>query len=136
MLKKTFLLALFACALYSPCEAVTSVEKLVDDFATLPVVEQRRLSDRMAGTHIYTATVAAEITEPGLFERFAKKLYYKVTSQIMTSPVKKKEFKVIYCYTNPNKALSFKKGDRIKGYGTLMKIEAGMFWVAVWLEMD
>lgn len=53
----------------------------------------------------------------------------------MTSPVKKQEFKIIYCYTDGPQAMAFKSGDRIKGYGTLIKVESGMFWATVWLEM-
>jgi hypothetical protein len=123
------------CSLYSPCQAITTVEKLVDDFASLSALEQQKLNQRLEGTSVYTSTLVTEITEPGLFDRFASKLYYKVTSEIMTSPLKRKEFKVIYYYTDGKKAMAFNKGDKIKGYGTFMKIETGVFWIAVSLEM-
>ncbi|MFA5362360.1 MAG: hypothetical protein WC335_03815 [Candidatus Omnitrophota bacterium] len=136
MVKKIFIAALFVCFFYSPCRAITTVEKLVDEFAGLSVLEQQKLSERMAGTNIYSSGTVTDITEPGLFDRFAGKLYYKVTSELMTSPDKRKEYKIIYCYTDSKKALAFKLGDRIKGSGTLMKIEGGVFWAAVWLEME
>lgn len=117
------------------CCAAATVEKLVDDFAALPVVEQRQFSRRLEGTGVYSMATVSDVTEPGLFDRFGSKLYYKVTSELMTSLDKRKEFKIIYCYTDGKKAMALKHGNTIKGSGTLIKIESGVFWISVWIEM-
>jgi hypothetical protein len=135
MVKKIFIAALLVFSLHSPCQAITTVEKLVDDFSGLSALEQQKLNQRLAGTNISSAGVVADISEPGLFDRFGSKLYYKITSELKTSPLKRKEFKIIYCYTDEKIFRVLSKGDTIKGYGTFMKIESGMFWIAVWLEM-